>query len=284
VKLPELPLILAGVIGGPFVIFGFTPMRNALSLAAADKVSSAWGIYASTFPDGLASGWVGGLPSAIAACPEFVVMGPLFHLVKDTFGSSVLAVFMSGVCESAITYGAQTRNAQMAFNQEMEFAGRSAEIVELADPFMPWGPGILIQWTRNVVALSGIRVLSQIVQSMLGRCQLPHAAKALLGDVLAMLGAACLSAPINQLYNFAVTSSAYQQASGPAGWFKEGLGFLDSTYVLRNESGTMYGLTPTLGRDLFLRCMYVANLYICFSMIERIFVAVGKQFSRKAKQ
>merc|ERR1719230_2448533 len=94
VKLPALPLVLAGVFGGPFVIFLFTPMRNALSLAAADQESSALEIYEATFPDKLASGWVGGVSSAIAACPEFVAMGPLFHLVKDTFGSSILAVCM----------------------------------------------------------------------------------------------------------------------------------------------------------------------------------------------
>ncbi|CAK0887947.1 unnamed protein product [Prorocentrum cordatum] len=107
----------------------------------------------------------------------------------------------------------------------------------------------------------------------------PSAAVALLADILGMLGAACLSAPVNQLYNFAVTSRAYREASGPAGWLALSLGFLDSTYVLRDEAGKAYGLTPTLARDLFLRCMYVANdLYVCFAMIERLFVAAGRRW------
>jgi hypothetical protein len=284
VRLPELPLILAGVIGGPCVIWGFTPMRNALSLAAADKDSSAWQIYRNTFPEGLSSGWVGGMPSAIAACPEFIVMGPLYHLVKDTFGSSALAVGLSGACESVITYGAQTRNAQMAYNQEQEHAGRASEAVPLADPLVPWGPGIVIQWFRNVVASSGIRVLNTAFTSALLRLSgaaaaaEPSAVVALVADILGMLGAACLSAPVNQLYNFAVTSQAYREASGPAGWLELSCGFLDSTYVLRDEAGKAYGLTPTLARDLFLRCMYVANLYVCFALIERVFVAVGRRW------
>lgn len=282
VKLPELPLVLAGVFGGPFVIFLFTPMRNALSLAAADQESSALEIYEATFPDKLASGWVGGVSSAIAACPEFVAMGPLFHLMKDTIGSTTFAVCMSGVFESTITYGAQTRNAQMAYNQEMAYAGNS-ERIELANPFVPWGPGICIQFLRNVVALSGIRVLSPICQSCLARVKAPQAAKALFGDIIAMLGAACMTAPLNQLYNFAVTSPTYREAAGPAGWFKEALGFLDRSYLLRDNTGAFYGLTPTLGRDLFLRCMYVANLYLCFSLIERVCVAAGKIVTPKVK-
>mmetsp|Transcript_3925 Transcript_3925/g.10822 ORF Transcript_3925/g.10822 Transcript_3925/m.10822 type:complete len:181 (-) Transcript_3925:108-650(-) len=172
----------------------------------------------------------------------------------------------------------------MAYNQEQAHAGRASEAVPLADPLVPWGPGIVIQWFRNVVASSGIRVLNTMFTSALLRLSAaapaaqPSAAVALLADILGMLGAACLSAPVNQLYNFAVTSRAYREASGPAGWLALSLGFLDSTYVLRDEAGKAYGLTPTLARDLFLRCMYVANLYVCFAMIERLFVAAGRRW------
>lgn len=276
------PLVFAGLIGGPLGVIALTPLRNALSLAAADQESSTWQIYKSTFPDGLSSGWTGGMPSGIAACPQFVMVGPVFHLAKNMLGSSILAVCVSAACESAVTYGALSKNAQMARNQELEHSG-SSEKIPLADPFMPWGPGIGFLWLGNAAAISGIRVLSQAVEPSLSRLSLRPAAKNLLSDGLAMLGGACMSAPLIQLFNFAVTSPAYREASGLTGKFREGIAFLDSFYLLRNDGGTVYGLTPTLGRDSFLRCMYVGNLLIFFSLIERIFVAVGKSICPKTK-
>merc|ERR1719145_281292 len=92
-------------------------------------------------------------------------MGPMYYMFKETLRSNVLAVGFTGVCESIISYGSQTKNAQMAYNQEMDLTGGVK--VPLADPRVPWGPGICIQWLRNVVALSGIRVLSTVVAGIL---------------------------------------------------------------------------------------------------------------------
>ena len=37
-KVPDTPLIAAGAVGGPFVMYATTPARNALTLASKDKV------------------------------------------------------------------------------------------------------------------------------------------------------------------------------------------------------------------------------------------------------
>eukprot|EP00971_Amphidinium_carterae_P013179 260043-Amphidinium_carterae.1 len=46
----------AGALGGPFVIFALTPLRNALTLASQDQESSAFELYGRTFQSGFAAG------------------------------------------------------------------------------------------------------------------------------------------------------------------------------------------------------------------------------------
>lgn len=284
IKFPETPLILAGALGGPFCIFFLTPLRNALTLASQDAESSAWQLYESTFQGGFSSGWTGGLVPVLPSCPQFCVMGPLFHFLKEAFGNIALAVCCCAIAETGISYGSQTLNAQLAFNAEQLQMGGGAE-VPLWNPLIPFGPGSVVHITRNIVALSGIRIFAGPCKAMLARLltatgvRLPQDLQQFLGDFIASLGSAILSAPLNQCYNFAVTSRAYMEGTNTER-IHELMSFLSRSYFIHDDAGRLVGVSPTLGRDLFMRCAYVATLYAIFSTIER--TAVGLWRLRKA--
>lgn len=281
VKFPETPLILAGALGGPFCIFFLTPLRNALTLASQDAESSAWELYQSVFHSGFSSGWTGGLAPVLPSCPQFCVMGPLFHFLKEALGSVAAAVCVSAIAETGISYGSQTLNAQLAFNREQLQTGRGAE-VPLWNPLIPFGPGSTVHVARNIVALSGIRIFARPCQALIRRLLavtglgLPDGLRQFLGDFVASLGSAILSAPLNQCYNFAVTSQAYVDGTY-AERAEELAGFLSRSYLVHDDSGSLVGLSPTLGRDLLMRCAYVATLYAIFSTIERFAVTLWKR-------
>lgn len=285
---PETPLVLAGALGGPFCIFVLTPLRNALTLASQDIESSAWKLYESTFQGGFTSGWTGGLAPVLPSCPQFCVMGPLFHFLKAATGSVVLAVLLSATAETTISYGSQTLNAQLAFNQEQLNAGTGLE-VGLWNPLVPFGPGSTTHVIRNIVALSGIRIFSSPCQELLSKAaracgigELPDGARHFFGDLIASIGAAMLSAPLNQLYNFAVTSEAYLGGDFTTR-IEELLGFLARSYLVRSPEGDIVGLSPTLARDLFMRCAYVATLFTLFANIERAAVMLWKRRGQHPK-
>jgi len=145
-------------------------MRNSLTVASQDKDLSVMEVYEHTFRGSLKNGWTGGVNSAIAACPEFIVMGPVCHMVKDLTGSSFLSVLVSGLGETAITFGPQSQNSQMAFNQEVIAEGHP----ELQVPVMsltPWGPGVYVHIARNMAALAGIRIFFTTSPGQFGQCR-----------------------------------------------------------------------------------------------------------------
>lgn len=213
----------------------------------------------------------------LPSCPQFIVMGPLYHFLKAFTGSAVPAVLLSALAETCISYGSQTVNAQMAFNTEQRLAGSDYE-VPIWNPFVLLGPGCSVHILRNIVSLSGLRIFSGPCQAGLrklsGSC-LSEGMLQFLGDFTASMGAAVCSAPINQLYNFSVTSNAFMAAS-MSERASLGLSFLLNQYMVSNLDGHVVGVSPTLGRDLFMRCAYVATLYAMFGAIERIFTSAGK--------
>jgi len=116
-EIPETPILVAGGLGGPFVMFTVTPMRNGLTLAATNAEASAMTIYGQVFSRGLAKGWTGGIYPAIAACPQFLCLGPAYHLFAS-FGGVAGGVVLASGLETAIAYGPETCNAQMAKKQQ----------------------------------------------------------------------------------------------------------------------------------------------------------------------
>mmetsp|Transcript_73415 Transcript_73415/g.192514 ORF Transcript_73415/g.192514 Transcript_73415/m.192514 type:complete len:308 (+) Transcript_73415:61-984(+) len=271
-KFPETPLILAGALGGPLVIFFLTPLRNALSIAAQDSQSSASEIYGHVFENGLSAGWTGGMVAVPASCPQFCVMGPFFHLVSQASGSAVIATVVSAVAETVISFSSQTLNCQMAL---MELRGGLS--VPLQNRMIPLGPGATVHVIRNIVALSGIRIFSGPCQAGLEKVfralglGVPVGVRQLLGDFTASLGSAVLSAPLNQMHGFAVCSAAYVNGGL---WERVDVltTFLSTSYLNHDAAGRVVGFTSTLPRDLFLRCAYVATLFALFGSIERLAV------------
>lgn len=280
-------MILAGALGGPLIIFGYTPLRNALTLASQDTESTALELYQAVFRDGVSSAWVGGMIAAIPACPQFCMMGPFFHMANELLGSNILAVCSSAVCETLISFSSQSRNAQMAYNQEQAEAASGLQ-VPLAHPLRPFGPGVTPHVLRNIVAMSGIRILSGPCQTTMARLpclqKAPESIKQLLGDFVASLCASALSMPLNQLFNFAVTSPEYLSANGsPTSCMVLSLQFLDETYLVRSSDGQFLGISPVILRDLFLRMVYGGILFASFAAIERIAKGLWRRFEEESR-
>jgi hypothetical protein len=122
-NLPSPPHFAAGALGGPFVIASLTPLRNSMSNAAQDQTSNFTGLYKRAFGSPslpllhrLRIGFTGAAVSAPAACPQWCMIGPAFHILHSHVPTP-LAILGAATLETAITYGSQTRNAQMAYER-----------------------------------------------------------------------------------------------------------------------------------------------------------------------
>eukprot|EP00403_Amphidinium_massartii_P011084 CAMPEP_0178419780 /NCGR_PEP_ID=MMETSP0689_2-20121128/25788_1 /TAXON_ID=160604 /ORGANISM="Amphidinium massartii, Strain CS-259" /LENGTH=324 /DNA_ID=CAMNT_0020041231 /DNA_START=143 /DNA_END=1114 /DNA_ORIENTATION=+ len=274
--LPDTSLLLAGALGGPFVIASLTPLRNAMSIGAKDANASASALYgrvfgysASTPNLGMASrirmAYTGAHVSAMPACPQFVAIGPTFHLFDAVFPRPV-ALFGASFIETLITYGSQSRNAQLAFNAQCEKA-RGGLIVPLSSAWRPWGPGAAFFQARNFVGMSGIRLLSPPLQSALEPMIPNLGTRQLASDMLASAATCVVSMPLNLAWTYVVTTPELEHA--PA--WKRGAAAMD--FMRRQfitECGS--GLSKVALRDFSLRCAYVASVFTMFRSIERMAV------------
>ena len=75
------------------------------------EVSQVDGPEATLHPHAPHAAYAAGLACVLPSCPQFIVMGPLFHFLKELLNSTVLAVLCSAICESCISYASQTLNA-----------------------------------------------------------------------------------------------------------------------------------------------------------------------------
>lgn len=303
-KLPDAPLLVSGIVGGPLVIFSLTPFRNALTLGSRDRTSSMLALYRKTFRAGLRSGWTGGVFPAVVACPQFLMLGPAFHTLngacrsaaglREGDGHAVLpaaaAALGAGLLETVITYGSQSRNAQMAYN---EVWVSHASVLEnrpravLSSPLRPWGPGAVPMLLRNGLGIVGIRAASPWLQGHLPE-QLGPNARASVSDVLSSLCVCSLTGPLNQVFNFVVTSPAHAQRAPLAERARDIRAFLQETYLVRvgeeggwldptrtqplgqrSEPRYLWRLTPTAFRDVGMRSLYVATAFSAFAAMER---------------
>lgn len=278
-KFPEPPLLVTGAIGGPMVMYLITPFRNALSNAATDSEASFCGAYWNVFSKGLSRAWTGGMYSAIYACPQFVVLGPLFHIYQQILGAFGGTV-MCGMTETFITYGAQTKNAQLAFNM----CGGNIPEDQIQPSYLPWGPGISLNILRNIAVMSGPRVVSGKIAMILERSMGPGQLTSILGDLIANIFAGCISMPLHQLYSYTVaTMSMWHLSYGE--YLRALLSYLSGQYFTTTSSG--YRTISTLMvRDLALRSIYVMVAFTSFTTIERNLVkywpALVARFSGKS--
>jgi len=261
--IPETPVIVAGAFGGPSVMFTVTPFRNGLTLGATNIKAGAMELYGSLFARGFAGGWTGGIYTSIAACPQFLCIGPAYHFYAG-FTGTIGGVVLTSLTESGIVFGAETCNAQMAKN-----AKEPGAIKNVHNSLKPWGTGFGIHFARNIIATAGLRLFCQpctwAIETATGKS---NAMTTLGGDFAGNVCAACLSAPVHQLYGFTVTTP--ELADLPSAEKRaRAVQFLKNQYLVPGTSR----LSPVVPRDLFMRSMYVAVAYTMYSTLERTLVA-----------
>lgn len=148
--LPKPPLLAAGALGGPLVICSLTPLRNVMSNAAQDQRSTFMQLYRKVLGSPslgaihrLRLAYTGAMVSGPAACPQWCIIGPAFHFLNSYLPTPV-ALLGTATLETFITFGSQTRNAQMAYNVQAPKA-----TVPLSNIVRPWGPGAPFYVMRN---------------------------------------------------------------------------------------------------------------------------------------
>lgn len=200
----------------------------------------------------------------IAACPQFLCLGPAYHFYAS-FAGVAGGVVLTSATETAIVYGAETCNAQMAKN-----AKSPGSIPNVHPSYKPIGPGVGLHVARNIIATAGLRMFcapcTYAIEKAAGQS---NGLTTLLGDFSGNVCAACLSAPVHQLYGFTVSTPELATMTGSekrARWLR----FLQDQYLETKDGRTR--LTPTVPRDLFMRSMYVAVAYTMYSTVERTLV------------
>mmetsp|Transcript_77092 Transcript_77092/g.223040 ORF Transcript_77092/g.223040 Transcript_77092/m.223040 type:complete len:277 (+) Transcript_77092:83-913(+) len=271
-QLPETPVILAGGFGGPAVMFTVTPMRNGLTLGATNVQAGAMELYKQVFARGPFSGWTGGIYPAIAACPQFLCLGPAYHFYAS-FAGVAGGVGLTSLTESAIVYGAETCNAQMAKN-----AKSPGTFTNVHPSYKPFGPGFGIHVFRNIIATAGLRMFcmpcTSAIEMVTGKS---NTVTQIGGDFAGNVCAACLSAPVHQLYGFTVTTPELATLSGSEKQARM-VKFLKDQYLVTRDGRTR--LSSVVPRDLFMRSMYVAVAYTMYSTLERGLVKFWKSKSQ----
>jgi len=267
-KLPDPPYFVAGALGGPFVIYLLTPLRNALTLASQDRHSSMTSIYKKVFSRGIRGGWIGGHWPAIPAIPQFVILGPMYHFYSS-LTNPYAALLLTGLTETVFTFGANSRNAEVAFNSQ---APETRQIKKFTPPWRFWGPGSFGHAGRNTISMAGMRIFSDpLDQWMTVHIPLwsPIATKTA-ADFLASMMTGAVSMPFNQLFNFyATTVEARELKLVPR--IHLGLQFLSSQYLRRNEHGNLR-LSRIALRDMVMRSIYASCLFGIYVTIERSLV------------
>lgn len=241
-----------------------TPFRNALTIAANDQLSNFRSIYRQVFAAGAAKAWTGGVYPAMAACPQFLCLGPAYHVFYKNGAGIYGAVTASSILETIIVYGAETKNAQLATNQK---AGTSI-IGKPQSPFVPFGPGVVLHAARNVLSTAGIRIFNTPVTAALEKLnkktgnRVSKGAVAFCGDFGANVISSSLSMPIHMAYNFTVTTPELWKMT-PSQKFTALSSYLSRQYMKDGR------VSKLLVRDLGLRIMYLANCYTLYVTIER---------------
>mmetsp|Transcript_13393 Transcript_13393/g.39120 ORF Transcript_13393/g.39120 Transcript_13393/m.39120 type:complete len:311 (+) Transcript_13393:33-965(+) len=300
-NLPETPLLLSGSLGGPAVILLCTPLRNALTLGSQDSRSSLRLLYRKAFRGGLRAGWTGGLAPAIVACPQFLALSPIYHILNNRSKEalclggdaehavlpSLVAAVGAGLIETFLTFGSQSRNAQMAYNKSfVQFSSvmdGSRRSLRLNRVWRPWGAGAGAMAIRNTFSIASIRTLAPWLRENLPLGGLAGNSRATLCDITAALLVCPISAPIHQLFNFLVTTP---EAVRMPAREKVGLArrFLCQQYfvplprqmMLSAELGKepprqeySWRISGVAARDLGMRSLYITCVFTLFMSIER---------------
>lgn len=263
---PETSVIVAGGVGGPTVYFGVTPFRNACTLGATNPTAGMLELYRQVFARGFTRGWTGGIYPSMFACPTFISLGPAYHAFKSMVGVPG-AVVLASAMESCILFGAETCNAQMAKNEKVPGTFKT-----IHPSYKPFGPGLGIHVTRNILATAGLRIFCTPCSWLLEKATgTSNNLTTLGGDFSGNVISACMTAPVHQLYGFTVTTPELREMSG-AEKRSAMVKFLKDQYLVTESGRTR--LSANVSRDLAMRAAYVATLYTLYSTLERTLIRV----------
>ncbi|KAF4665718.1 hypothetical protein FOL47_004458 [Perkinsus chesapeaki] len=260
---PDTALLVSGSFGGPFVIFTLTPLRNGLTLAAQDRVSTMASLYRRCFAHGFRSGWVGGLWPSVPAIPQFCVLGPMYHLYASLLGQQA-ALVCTGKNDTPLTF---MKNAEVAYNQ---YVPRKDRLTNLTPAFKPIGPGAFMHAVRNALGMCGMRVFAAPLDEHMRHVIRNPQASRMVSDFIASCMSGALSMPFNQLYNFFVTSKEARESTRLQR-VSLATNFLRAQYFTVTESGAIRPSRIML-RDMGMRCLYAGTLFCIYATIERTLV------------
>lgn len=164
-----------------------------------------------------------------------------------------------------ILFGAETCNAQMANNEKVP-----GTIKNIHPSYKPFGAGLGIHITRNILGTAGLRIFclpcTWALETVTGKS---NHLTTLGGDFAGNVISACMTAPVHQLYGFVVTTPELADMSG-ADKRSRMIQFLKEQYTVSENGRTR--LSSNVPRDLFMRAAYVATLYTMYSTLERTVV------------
>lgn len=267
--LKSIPIeAFSGAIGGPTVVGVLTPLRNASTLAAKNIEASYAGLYRKVFEQGLFKGWRGCGKPMVAGVPQFTACGPVYHMCNQATGSSTASVMGAATIESLFTFGSHRRNAQIQFNATRSAAEQIQyhSLRELA------GAGFMAHVTRNVFAMSGIRILSPLFGDRLGALpgmdQLSNRGRLFTVDLILSGLAASLSMPFNHIFSWSsctpeLDKMPYRER------FTASMRFMFTTY--QQQGAKLFA------RDLAVRVTYASLLFSGYNAIEREVYSFGRQ-------
>lgn len=290
-KLPDRPVLISGACGGPFVIYLCTPMRNALTLGSQDRSSRARALFGKVFRGGPSAGWLGGRAPAVVACPQFLALGPVYHTLhkcwRDALGvqqndghrmlPSFFAAIGAGFIETLLTFGSQSRNAQMAYNNSFVVYSSIAEgermAVPLNRPYQIWGAGAMPMYIRNIASVTSVRTMSPKLQEHADF--ITPVFRPVACDVVCSVSVCSITAPVGQLFNFMVTTP-YAARAPAMERCKMAREFLYRQYFvpLPRKSSLdpqvySWRISNNAARDFGMRTLYVTSVFTIYMTIER---------------
>merc|ERR1719171_3371313 len=127
-----------------------------MTLAAKDLLSGYAGLYRKVFSEGFRASFRGATTPMVAAVPQFCCIGPVYLAAERRGLPSAVGMGVASFLESALTYFAHRRNAQIQFNAARGTAGPIA--VSGVGLAYIMGPGFAWHVARNFVGMSGIRL------------------------------------------------------------------------------------------------------------------------------
>jgi len=234
---------------------------------AAKNVSATYiGLYQQVFSQGFLKGFRGCGKPMIAGVPQFTACGPVYHACNQATGSPMVALVSASLIESLCTFGSHRRNAQIQYN-----ATRApAEQLQYHSLHRLAGAGFMPHVTRNIFAMSGIRILSPLcgdsIKHLPGVAALPRRGRIFAQDLVLSGCAAALSMPFNHMFSWASCTPQLDTMS----YSKRLSSISNFMYTTYRDSGA-----KLFCRDLAVRVTYASLLFSVYNAIEREVHAVA---------